>query len=55
MTYMDMTFCSANCATWSCDRNKSNVGENVPEWMRVSWADFSGQCKIYEPIDKEAA
>lgn len=52
--YMDMTFCSANCATWSCERNKANVG-TAPEWLQVKWDDLSDTCKIYEPIDKEAA
>lgn len=55
MTHVCITFCDANCATWACERNKMQVPGDLPEGMIVAWLDFSDECKLYEPLDKEAA
>lgn len=44
MTYRDMTFCYADCLNSDCMRHSSNVQDDLPEWMPVSWSDFSVDC-----------
>lgn len=48
MCYKDMTFCTAHCFNYECDRNQAWLPADT-EGLLVSRADFSAECDYYMP------
>jgi hypothetical protein len=55
MCYRDMTFCSASCANYKCERQFTlEVQEKAIKWWGnerapIALSDFSDTCEVYMP------
>ena len=58
MCYKDMTFCSAECANFDCERQYTpQIQEKAILWWGndnapIALSDFSGNCEVYMPFSK---
>jgi len=58
MSFRDMTFCGAECATLTCPRQFDEQQQAAAQrWWGgpgapVAWADMSDGCEDYHPITK---
>ena len=60
MVFRDMTYCAADCATYTCERNKASEAKDREHlkalaFLPSAWADFSEHCGEFQPINPEAA
>lgn len=58
MTFRDMTYCSSDCATYTCERNKQAEAKDRKHltalaFLPSAWANFSKYCGQYQPIKQE--